>query len=196
MSYQEIKGDLIKLALQGKFDVIAHGCNSFCSMGAGIAPQMAAAFGADEFDLEQRQVPAFYNDDDEEWVMKDSGYVGDINKLGQIDYKLRYLWFKHPKAQNGLAVVMNHKTVGQSDVGEVIVVNAYTQFEFGRKNGLPVDYEAITLCMRKMNYVFKGKHIGLPWLGTGLAGGSKEVVKQIIQNELTDCEVTMVEYQP
>ena len=27
MRYEEIQGDLIKLALEGNFDVIAHGCN-------------------------------------------------------------------------------------------------------------------------------------------------------------------------
>lgn len=27
MKYQEIDGDLIQLALEGNFDVIAHGCN-------------------------------------------------------------------------------------------------------------------------------------------------------------------------
>lgn len=32
-----VKGDLIKLAIQGEFDVIIHGCNCFCTMGAGIA---------------------------------------------------------------------------------------------------------------------------------------------------------------
>jgi O-acetyl-ADP-ribose deacetylase (regulator of RNase III) len=32
-----IKGDLIKLAIEGEFDVIVHGCNCFCTMGAGIA---------------------------------------------------------------------------------------------------------------------------------------------------------------
>jgi O-acetyl-ADP-ribose deacetylase (regulator of RNase III) len=35
-----VDGDLIKLALKGEFDVIVHGCNCFCQMGAGIAPQM------------------------------------------------------------------------------------------------------------------------------------------------------------
>lgn len=31
------KGDLIALAEAGAFDVIAHGCNCMCTMGAGIA---------------------------------------------------------------------------------------------------------------------------------------------------------------
>lgn len=32
-----LKGDLIQLAMAGRFDVIVHGCNCFCTMGAGIA---------------------------------------------------------------------------------------------------------------------------------------------------------------
>ncbi len=32
-----IEGDLIALSLAGHFDVIVHGCNCFCTMGAGIA---------------------------------------------------------------------------------------------------------------------------------------------------------------
>jgi O-acetyl-ADP-ribose deacetylase (regulator of RNase III) len=39
-----IKGDLIKLALKGKFDVIVHGCNCFCTMGAGIAKAIKSEF--------------------------------------------------------------------------------------------------------------------------------------------------------
>ena len=39
-----IKGDLIKLALEGKFDVIVHGCNCFCTMGAGIAKAIKSEF--------------------------------------------------------------------------------------------------------------------------------------------------------
>lgn len=31
------EGDLVLMALDGKFDVIIHGCNCFCTMGAGIA---------------------------------------------------------------------------------------------------------------------------------------------------------------
>lgn len=39
-----IDGDLIKLANQGLFDVIGHGCNCFCTMGAGIARSMKLEF--------------------------------------------------------------------------------------------------------------------------------------------------------
>ena len=39
-----IRGDLIKLAKEGKFDLIAHGCNCFCNMGAGIAATIKKEF--------------------------------------------------------------------------------------------------------------------------------------------------------
>jgi len=38
------KGDLIKLALGGAFDVIIHGCNCQCAMGAGIAKPIKQTF--------------------------------------------------------------------------------------------------------------------------------------------------------
>ncbi len=34
---KKIKGNLVTLAKNGNFDVIIHGCNCFCTMGAGIA---------------------------------------------------------------------------------------------------------------------------------------------------------------
>lgn len=49
---KEITGDLLALALQGQFDVIVHGCNCFCTMGAGIAKsvkkQFPEAYAADQ----------------------------------------------------------------------------------------------------------------------------------------------------
>lgn len=41
---KKVKGNLIHLALAGKFDVIVHGCNCFCTMGAGIARQIRDTF--------------------------------------------------------------------------------------------------------------------------------------------------------
>jgi len=41
---RSIQGDLIKLALNRKFDVIIHGCNCQCEMGAGIAKAIKKKF--------------------------------------------------------------------------------------------------------------------------------------------------------
>jgi O-acetyl-ADP-ribose deacetylase (regulator of RNase III) len=68
-NYREVYGDLIKMAQNGDFDAISHGANCFSVMGAGIAPQMAKAFGIDRLSMEH---PAT---------------TGDINKLGQIQWK-------------------------------------------------------------------------------------------------------------
>jgi hypothetical protein len=97
---------------------------------------------------------------------------------------------------------------------DLTVVNSYTQYHYGRnhKDGVqtPIDYEALTLCMRKLNHTFKGKRIGLPKIGAGLAGGIWSIdelsihdqntrkdlpeydIKSIIQKELKDCDVTIV----
>lgn len=172
--YKEIKGDLIDLALIGEFDVIAHGCNCFCTMGAGIAVAMKNTFGCDRFELEKEE------------------YKGNIDKLGTIQYRNRIV-----NTSTGQVSITSFAPIKFPSV-YVTIVNAYTQYHYGKNHSdgkeNPVDYEAITLCMRKINHIFKGKHIGLPQIGCGLAGGDWNIVKSIIQNELTDCDVTVVIY--
>ncbi len=41
---REERGDLLTLALSGRFDVIVHGCNCFCTMGSGIAKAIKEEF--------------------------------------------------------------------------------------------------------------------------------------------------------
>jgi O-acetyl-ADP-ribose deacetylase (regulator of RNase III) len=186
MKLREIKGDLITLAKQGEFDVIVQGNNCFCTQGAGLAPQMVEAFGTDTFSLER------------------SHEKGKINKLGTIDYEI------YPLNKKGRGLLMEGKKTLQrgyfnrlnsfldTPIKGVYIVNSYTQYGFGRnhENGTeaPVDYEAVTMVMRKINHIFKGKHIGLPWIGAGLAGGDWNRIRKIILSELTDCDVTLVEY--
>ena len=166
-----IDGDLITLAKEGKFDVIAHGCNCLSKMGAGIAPQMAKAFGCDQFEMET--------------------WGADISKLGNIDYQTFVL---------GKNSVWNLWDADNDlDEPELTVVNAYTQFKYGRNHAdgvsQPFDYEAFTICMRKINHRFKGKHIGMPKIGAGLAGGNWNHIEHIINTELRDCEATIVNYK-
>jgi len=51
-----LKGDLIQLAKAGYFDVIVHGCNCFCTMGAGIARQIQTHF-PEAFEADLKTVP-------------------------------------------------------------------------------------------------------------------------------------------
>ena len=171
--YQEIEGDLIALAMEGEFDVITHGCNCLSNMGAGIAPQMAKAFYVDRFEMEQ--------------------WGPTIQKLGNIDYETFVL---------GEAAIWPLKDSFKNNKNEPVltVVNSYTQFRYGKNHtdgvSKPLDYEALTLCMRKINNLFKGKHIGLPKIGAGLAGGDWNRIKKIIQTELKDMKVSVVIYKP
>lgn len=41
---RHVQGDLIVAALKGEIDVLVHGCNCYCKMGAGIAKQIRHAF--------------------------------------------------------------------------------------------------------------------------------------------------------
>lgn len=103
---------------------------------------------------------------------------GDINKLGQVDSR-RFIYDMEPITKKGRALW---------------VCNLYTQFRFG-SGQVHVDYDAIRLCFRKMNYIFKGKHIGLPKIGCGLAGGDWMIVERIIKQEFKDCQVTVVNFE-
>ena len=122
--------------------------------------------------LAPQMVKAFNTD---RYLLEKEDRKGDINKLGTIEYHTNEFYTK-----------------------PLTVVNAYTQYGFGRNHvggkAIPLDYEALILCLRKMNRLFKGKHIGLPKIGCGLAGGDWSTVKGIIVKELKDCRVTVVVY--
>lgn len=82
---QKLEGDLIKLALEKKFDLIVHGCNCFCTMGAGIARQIKANFPeAYQADLQTTK--------------------GNKNKLGTIS------WAKSQNPANLNLIIVNAYT--------------------------------------------------------------------------------------
>ena len=64
---KHVKGDLIKLAKDGTFDVISHGCNCFCKMGSGIAKSIRLDFP-------------------EAWYADKDTKAGDRKKLGTITW--------------------------------------------------------------------------------------------------------------
>ena len=93
---------------------------------------------------------------------------GDKSKLGLIDYQKTTINWK-----------------------PIYVVNCYTQYRYGRDKKY-FDEDAFTNCMKQINELFKFKKIGLPAIGAGLAGGDINVIKQIMKDELKNCDVTLV----
>jgi len=73
--------------------------------------------------------------------------------------------------------------VSIAESGDLIIVNAYTQYYYGNKPGhkAPVDYEAVRQCLRLVKANYGHKRIGLPRIGAGLAGGEWKVIHAIIE---------------
>lgn len=99
---------------------------------------------------------------------------GDKNKLGT---------FTHVTAQNDLG-------------GELIVVNAYTQYQFwGLKEGEKdlFEYEHFQTILVDLKAQFAGKHFGFPLIGCGLAHGNETKILSMIEQALGD-SVTIVRF--
>lgn len=97
--------------------------------------------------------------------------AGDINKLGTITHTLNTT---------------------------PIVVNIYSQYDTkGRRQGkMDLDYDALRSGIKAMKEKFSGKRFGLPFIGTGLAGGDVDKVIAIIEEEMRGEYVTIVNYVP
>lgn len=148
-----IKGDLLKLADEGNFDAIVHGCNCFCKMSAGIAKQI------------KEKYPEAYAADLET-------PVGDRNKLGYFTYA-------------------SYKD------NSFVVINAYTQYHYGRGKDL-FEYEAFEKALDRFKYIdyycSEGLRWGFPLIGCGLAGGDKQRILKMMEDTLVGMDVTVVEF--
>lgn len=168
-SFTEIEGNLISLAKDSKFDVITHGCNCFCTMGAGIAVEMKKHFDCNN--------PEVYK-------LEHKKHIGNVNKLGCIEDHLSntVVWHKEHLLAHSM----------------LVVINSYTQYYYGSRGyqhgryGIPLDYDALTLCMRKINAKYPNLRIGLPPIGATHGGGDWNKIKGIIETELKDMHVTIV----
>ena len=72
------------------------------------------------------------------------------------------------------------------------VVNAYTQYNFGKVKRQYVDYDAVRSCFKEIKTTFSGHRIGFPLIGAGLGGGDWDVISRIIDEELEGEDFTLV----
>jgi O-acetyl-ADP-ribose deacetylase (regulator of RNase III) len=88
-------------------------------------------------------------------------------------------------------------TYSQAHIPELglTVLNIYTQFK--KAGPKPkIRYEALEQACRSIAVEFKGKRMGLPTIGAGLAGGDWLIIKEILGRELSPVELTVVVFEP
>ena len=204
-----ISGDLLELAKEGKFDVIIHGCNCFCNMGAGIAKVI------------QKEFPQAYQADCE--------VPGKREKLGTMTFakvQISMEMFsddnnnddKTKEKTNDGNVSINNKNKNNDDdddddndkkspnttershnnnCHELTIVNAYTQYHWRIKDpddDCLLDYNALRSVFRAVKQEFGGLRIAYPKIGAGLAGGDWNRIAQIIDEELEGGNHTYVQF--
>ena len=173
-----VQGNLIQKMLDAEYEVALQGCNCMSIQGSGLAAQMVAYFNTNSityFEMES---------------IVDTGrwFHRPVNKLGCIDYAEFYV--------NGeRSVFVNELTRGRKNEPVITIVNCYIQTAPGKpgKHGIPLDYEALALCMRKVNTIFEDRTIAIPYLiGGGLAKGDHTRILKILESELVNCKPTLI----
>lgn len=163
-------GCLIEAAQKNEIDVLAQQLNCFCTRKSGIAPLIDKAFPR-------------------------MGEADDATKRGCKD-KLGKFCIAHYSTDPTLEFgegSSTRKFKGSDDV-DLILFGLYGQFGWwNRRQGRrDTDYEALAdslvLMERRLGY-YRDKsaaHIGIPLLGSGLAGGDWKIVSDLVQRILCD----------
>lgn len=170
-----IKGDLVKLAKEGEFDAIIHGCNCFHVMGAGIAEQI------------RNEWPMVYK------VDVDYSDKGDFMKLGTYTH-CRQKISKQPDTHDNKDYKWLHIYNAYTQFRYGIGSGPYNP-------DVLVDYNAVrnvfALIIASLPKKIPMK-IGIPKIGAGLAGGDWDYIAPCLEAKFakTIHELTLVEYVP
>lgn len=80
-------------------------------------------------------------------------------------------------------------------IGDTYIVNLFAQESFGYDGAMYTSYDAMRRGLSSINKNFAGKSVAIPYLmGCCRGGGDWDVVSTIIEEELTDCDVTIYEF--
>lgn len=153
-----IKGDLLQLAVDGRFQVIVHGCNCYHTMGSGIALQIKEQF-PEAYRVDLRTARGDYNKLGTYSVFqhKDPNFF-IVNAYTQFDYgyttkdRFEYLAFElilqklcYQFEGSHMNIAFPHIGMGKAGGDPPKIFNLLEQFEkqFCKKNGTVtlVEYE-------------------------------------------------------
>lgn len=121
-----------------------------------------------------------------------SGVAKQVKEKYPIVYDYYKMWCDDPSLKPGLLGQI--QTVYTDNTGRQAIVNLYAQDKFG-SNGCYTDYNALEMCLEKVNKQFAGHTIAIPCrIGCCRGGGNWAIVSKMIEEILSDCDVTLYEY--
>lgn len=163
---KHIRGDIF----ESKADCILHQVNCQGVMRSGVAKQVREKYPV---------VFQWYKarcDEDKKMREQTGQTKSNLLGLAQICYKENY-------------------RVGDPNMDTQAIVNLFAQDKYGYDGHCYTDYEALRKCLEYVNSHFKGKSVAIPYLmACHRGGGDWSVVSKIIEETLTDCDVTLYEY--
>ena len=110
---------------------------------------------------------------------------GGIAAIVKYRYPGAYMAdLKTPISKNKLGLY----SMAQTEYGTII--NLYTQYDFGTYK-MQVDYDAVRKGFTLLNEDFKGSSVCIPRIGSGLAGGDWNTIKNIINEVTPDLEIVV-----
>jgi len=171
---KEIEGDLVKMFKEGKLDVIAHGCNCYATMGAGIALTIGNEFPEAQIADLELEIP--------------NGY----KRLGKLSYAATYIE-KNPHYSE--PVIFNLYT--QLNPGRDFRIIAFRKALHAMKRTIRKEMSYMDYSEnRKGKLTFKPNEIrvGFPLIGCGIAGGDWNEVRAILMEEFAEYDLTLVHF--
>lgn len=109
------------------------------------------------------------------------------------DVYLEYLrWCRNP--------TMKEKLLGQVqilDIGDSkLIVNMFAQDGFGWDERCYTNYDALKSYLKQVNTHFASRTVAIPYkMSCDRGGGDWSIVSKMIEETLTDCDVTLYEYR-
>jgi O-acetyl-ADP-ribose deacetylase (regulator of RNase III) len=163
-----IKGDLIKLAEGGMFDIIIQGCNCFHTQSSGLAKQLATKYPQV---LEVDKITEY----------------GDLNKLGS------YSFVKIELTNNIRFLVINAYTQYKWSSGsDVFEYDAFQRF----LNNFAIEFKELNFVLghKYQTYNIGFPQIGAGLAGGDWSRISK-MIEKFSEDVTSHADVTVVEYQ-
>lgn len=122
-----------------------------------------------------------------------SGVAKQVREKYPIVFEYYKSWCDDPSMKPGL---LGHiQTVYTDESGKQAIINLFAQDNYGYDGGCYTNYEALKKCFEAVNKQWAGHTIAIPYLiGCYRGGGDWNVVLDMIEKTLVDCDVTLYEY--